>query len=136
MTDGLLRTAGMFRELGEVRSVEPQESIFDRLRDDDLPEAEQVIGYLKAGHVLIAAMDIADDPFEPGRQIMNGSTVLTDGDWLWRKDFAYFVERHRVDVPVDFLHLMRSRGFTVPPRDFPTLAACSAQARQLMFWGS
>lgn len=137
MTQGSrLQAAGMFRELGEVRSGEPQPSIFDSVAAAELPDRDRVLGYLNSGHVLIDVMDIADDPFEPGRQIMNGSTVLTDGDWLWRKDLAYFVRIRRVALPDAFLALIRERDYAVPERDVPVLAACSQEARRLMFWSS
>lgn len=134
--NGQLQTVGMFAEFGPVRSTEPQESIFDHVAGEELPDLGQVLDYLNAGHVLIDVMDIADDPFEPTRQIMNGSTVLTDGDWLWRKDFAHFVRRHRVAVPETFLALVRERDYVVPDRDVAELTAWSQQARELMFWNS
>jgi hypothetical protein len=126
----------MFRELGEVRSGEPQPSIFDSVADAELPDLDRVVGYLDTGYILIDVMDVADDPFEPGRQIMNGSTVLTDGDWLWRKDLAYFVRHRRVALPDAFLALIRERHYAVPERGVPVLAACSQEARRLMFWNS
>ncbi|MFI5929592.1 hypothetical protein ACIA3K_26960 [Micromonospora sp. NPDC051543] len=134
MGGGQLKTAGMFRELGPVRSAEPQESILDSVADEELPDLTQVVAYLKSGHVLIDVMDVADDAFDSTRQVMNGSTVVTDGDWLWRKDLAYYVGRHRIALPQDFLALIRERDYVVPPRGVPELTACSRQARELMFW--
>ncbi|GIJ27415.1 hypothetical protein Vqi01_25770 [Micromonospora qiuiae] len=131
-----MRTAGMFVEFGPVRAPEPQPSIFDSVADSELPDLAQVVGYLNSGHILIDVMDVADDPFDPGQQVLNGSTVLTDGDWLWRKDLAYYVRRHRVAVPEEFLILIRDRDYAVPPRSVPELTACSRQARDLMFWQS
>ncbi|WLS44517.1 hypothetical protein Q3V37_24495 [Micromonospora profundi] len=126
----------MFREFGPVRSVEPQQSIFDSVIDEELPDAAQVVTYLNSGHVLIDVMDVADDAFDSTRQVMNGPTVLTDGDWLWRKDLAYYVRRHRIAVPEDFLALIRARNYVVPSRGVPELTDCSRQARELMFWNS
>ncbi|GAB7043608.1 MULTISPECIES: hypothetical protein [Catenuloplanes] len=125
----------MFVELGPIRSDEPQPSIFDSVLDEELPDAARVVAYLRAGHLLIGAMDIADDPFEPGRQIMNGSSVQTDGDWMWRKDLARFVQRRRVGLPPEFLALIRERDYRVPERDEPTLIAYAKQAEELMFGG-
>ncbi|WP_341715817.1 hypothetical protein QQG74_17375 [Micromonospora sp. FIMYZ51] len=136
MESGQLRTAGMFVEFGPVRSTDPQPSIFDSVADAELPDLAQVVGYLNSGYVLIDVMDVADDPFDAGQQVLNGATVLTDGDWLWRKDFAYYVRRHRVTVPEQFLTLIRERDYVVPAREVPELAACSRQARDLMFWNS
>ena len=125
----------MFAELGPIRSGEPQPSIFDSVLDEPLPDVARVVAYLRAGHLLISAMDIADDPFQPGRQIMNGSSVQTDGDWMWRKDLAQFVQRHRVALPPDFLALIRERDYQVPDRDEPTLITHAKQAEALMFGG-
>ncbi|MGC5377491.1 hypothetical protein ACPXB1_03305 [Micromonospora sp. DT68] len=136
MSGGQLKAAGMFREFGPVRSVEPQQSIFDSVIDEELPDAAQVVTYLNSGHVLIDVMDVADDAFDSTRQVMNGPTVLTDGDWLWRKDLAYYVRRHRIAVPEDFLALIRARNYVVPSRGVPELTDCSRQARELMFWNS
>ncbi|MCZ7374902.1 hypothetical protein [Micromonospora sp. WMMC250] len=136
MDRGQLKSAGMFREFGPVRSAEPQESIFDSVAAEELPDVTQVVAYLNSGHVLIDVMDVADDAFDPAQQVMNGSTVMTDGDWLWRKDLAYYVRRHRVALPEDFLALIRERDYAVPSRGVPELTACSRQARDLMFWNS
>ncbi|MER7165301.1 hypothetical protein ABT336_04370 [Micromonospora sp. NPDC000207] len=136
MDGGQVQTAGMFLEFGPVRSAEPQRSILDSVADEELPDVARVVGYLDAGHVLIDVMDVAADPFEPTERVLNGSTVLTDGDWLWRKDLAYYVRRHRVTVPAEFLALIRERGYTVPARGVPELTACSQRARELMFWNS
>ncbi|MEU8213747.1 hypothetical protein AB0B85_31610 [Micromonospora sp. NPDC049044] len=126
----------MFREFGPIRSAEPQESIFDNVTAEELPDLAQVVTYLDSGHVLIDVMDVANDAFDATRQLMNGSTVMTDGDWLWRKDLAYYVRSHRVAVPEDFLALIRERDYVVPPRGVPELTSCSRQARDLMFWNS
>lgn len=123
----------MFVEFGRIRSDQPQGSIFDHVREQELPDLARVVGYLEAGHILIDMMDIADDPFDSAQQVMNGSTVMTDGDWLWRKDFAYFVRRHHVAVPEDFLALIRERDYAVPAPDVSVLTACSQEARRLMF---
>ncbi|MGA4727703.1 hypothetical protein ACPB67_09820 [Micromonospora taraxaci] len=136
MDGGQLKVAGMFREFGPVRSAEPQPSIFDSVTAEELPDLNQVVTYLNSGHVLIDVMDVVDDAFDSTRQVMNGSTVMTDGDWLWRKDLAYYVRRHRVAVPEAFLALIRERNYVVPSRGVPELTVCSRQARDLMFWNS
>ncbi|WP_030490676.1 hypothetical protein [Micromonospora chokoriensis] len=136
MSGGQLKTAGMFREFGPVRSAEPQESIFDSVADEKLPDLTQVVTYLDSGHILVDAMDIANDAFDPTRQVMNGSTVMTDGDWLWRKDLAYYLRRHRIALPEEFLAIIRERNYVVPSRSVPELTACSRQAGDLMFWDS
>jgi hypothetical protein len=127
------KTAGMFIELGPVRSAERQESILASVSPEPLADVDQVLAYLKAGHGLIAMMDLQDDVVDGSRQVMNGSSVRTDGDWLWREDLAYYVERHNVAIPTEFLDLVRRRRYRVPDLDEPTLEECTVQAEHLMF---
>jgi hypothetical protein len=92
------------------------------------------VAYLRAGHVLIDMMDIQDDVIDPSaEQVMNGSSVATDGDWLWREDLAYYVRRHNVDLPGEFLALIRGRNYQVPEVDPATLDRCADEAARLMF---
>jgi hypothetical protein len=135
MPGGQIRAAGMFIELGPVESYEPQESIFDNVLDEKLPDLALVVGYLRGGRCLFSMMDIVRDPFDPAEKIVSGSSVYTDGEWLWREDFAYYVERHQVAVPEGFLTLIRERNYTVPIIDDARRAACVREARRLMFEG-
>jgi hypothetical protein len=122
----------MFLEFGPINSSEIQESIFDNVGGEPLVDSAEVIAYLRAGHPLIDMMDVADDVFDTSRQILNGSSVLTDGDWLWRLDLPYYVQRHHVRLPDQFLALIRERQYVVPEREIPLLRSCSQEAKRLM----
>jgi hypothetical protein len=130
-----MRTAGMFAELGEVRQGEPQPSIFDHVRDEPLPDADRVVAYLRGGHRLIDFMDISDDVFDSSRQVMGGPSILTDGDWYWRDDLAYYVEWHDVAPPDDFLALIRRRHYIVPDVAEQRLVELTDPAVAMMSWG-
>lgn len=126
------KTAGMFLELGPVKQSAPQESIFASVGEAPLPDVDPVVGYLRAGHVLIDFMDVQDDVFEPARQILGGPTTLTDGEWLWRDDLAHYVSRHHVRIPDDFLRAIRDRRYAVPDLDETTLDELADEAVRLM----
>jgi hypothetical protein len=123
-----VKTVGMFAELSQARYPSPTSSIRDNVAAEPLPDAEAVLGYLAAGHVLIDMMDIEDDPFNPAQQILNGSTMITDGEWLWRKDFRYYVRYHDVIVPPEFLAAIRARAYTVPEVAEPRLIEIADEA--------
>jgi hypothetical protein len=127
-----MRTAGMFAELGPVKQAEPQPSIFDNRLDEPLPDVDRVVAYLRGGHKLMAFMDVADDVFDSSKQVMNGSSILTDGDWMWRNDIAYYVERHNVTPPPEMLELIRQRHYIVPDVPDDVLDALVEPAIQLM----
>ncbi len=130
-----MRLAGMFAELSVLRPPTPQPSIHDHIAAGQLPDAEDVIRYLRAGHRLIAAMGGNDDVLDPAEYVMNGDSVLTDGTWLWRADLAHYLDRHHVELPAEFLELIRSRDYTVPAMDKADLAACAEYAGHLVFFG-
>src|SRR4051794_21031709 len=128
-----MKTAGMFIELGPVRQSEAQPSIHDSVSATPIPNADRIVAYLRGGHVLIDFMDVADDVFDTSRQILGGPSILTDGDWLWRDDLAYYVSRHNVSIPDEFLRLIEGRHYVVPDVDEQTLQKITAEAHHLMF---
>lgn len=133
MGNRMVKFAGMFRELGPVGVDLVQESIFDNVAQVDLPDLDSVVTYLRSGHLLIDMMDVADDVFDHSRQILNGSSIRTDGVWLWRDDLAHYARQHRVAVPDDLLALIRERRYVVPPLDIDVLRECATVAEELVF---
>jgi hypothetical protein len=124
----------MFIEFGPVKQAEPQESIKAHVGPAPLEDVDQVVAYLRSGHPLIDMMDVQEDVFDSSRRpIMNGSSIATDGDWLWRDDLAYYVRRHNVALPDEFLQLIRQRNYTVPDVDEAVLDTAGAEAERLMF---
>ena len=129
----MVQTAGMFIELSQGSHPMPALSIKDHIAPQPLPDKDQVVAYLKAGYFLIDMMDLENDPLDPTRQVMNGSSILTDGEWLWRKDFAYYVRKHNVAVPEDFLARIRGNGYAVPECSVAELTELSPAAGKFAF---
>jgi hypothetical protein len=129
----MVKTAGMFVELGQGFHPAPGLSIRDHIAPGPLPDADRVVAYLAAGQPLIDMMDIENDPLDPARQVMNGSSILTDGEWLWRQDLAYYVRRHHVALPEEFLSEIRRRRYVVPESSVETLTELAAVAEKFAF---
>ncbi|WP_306215791.1 hypothetical protein [Actinoplanes sp. RD1] len=123
----------MFVELNQGHHPDPGLSIHDHITPEPLRDWDRVVAYLEGGHPLIDMMDIEDDPLDPGRQTMNGCSMLTDGDWLWRYDYAYYVRRHHVGLPGEFLQLIRARHYIVPERSYDELFAAGEEAAKYAF---
>lgn len=128
-----MKTAGMFVELAQGRHPAPVQSIADNLSEQPVEDVENVVAYLNTGHVLVDVMDIENDVLDPTQQIMNGSSILTDGDWLWRMDYAYYVQRHNILVPEGLLTTIRHRNYIVPFVPEQVLIDLAEQAEQLAF---
>ena len=56
-----MKFAGMFRELGPVGLDVPQDSIFEQVLPEELPDLADVVRYLRSGYELISMMDVNDD---------------------------------------------------------------------------
>jgi hypothetical protein len=128
-----LKTAGIFQELWPTTSDAPLPSIFEYVGQQPLPDAGRVVGYLESGHVLIDMIDTAKDVFSNGERIINGSSILTDGVWLWRRDLQYYVRQHNVRLPEEFLADIRSSQYEVPELDLTTRRRCAEEAKALLF---
>ncbi|MEU4243593.1 hypothetical protein [Actinoplanes sp. NPDC026619] len=127
-----MRTAGMFVELGQTRHPEPPQRIADHI-GAPLEDADLVTQYLDNGYLLIDMMDIERDVLDPAQEILSGSSILTDGEWLWRQDLSYYVRRHHVTLPPELLATIRERQYTIPSVDEERLIALTADADHLAF---
>jgi hypothetical protein len=128
-----VRTAGMFVELGQTRHPEPPQSIADHIAAEPLEDADLVTQYLDNGYLLIDMMDVERDVLDPEQEILSGSSIMTDGEWLWRQDLSYYVRRHHVALPPDLLTTIRERRYTVPSVDEERLIALTGHAEHFAF---
>ena len=128
-----MRSAGMFVELGQTRHPDPPESIADHVGAEPLEDTDLVTQYLDNGYVLVDMMDIQRDVLDPEQEILSGSSILTDGDWLWRQDLSHYVRRHHITLPPDLLATIRERQYTMPSVEEKRLIALTADAEHFAF---
>ncbi|MER5737244.1 MULTISPECIES: hypothetical protein [unclassified Streptomyces] len=95
------------------------------------PVAE-VVGYLSAGHPLFDVTELTTDVIGGAFRVPGGSSLLSDGTFVWRADLAKYVEHYRIDLPGDFLRAARENGFRVPPPDYEALLPLSVGASALL----
>ena len=97
-----MKVVGVFREL-EPKSNSGLTSIYD-VRDA-MPAglASAVAAYLKNGEPVFDIMEFTVDPFNPEKGVPGGASLVTDGQWTWRNDLAYYVENYRVALPSEFI---------------------------------
>jgi hypothetical protein len=108
-------------------------SVVDHIAAEPLEDADLVTQYLDSGYVLIDMMDVERDVLDPEQEILSGSSIMTEGEWLWRQDLSYYVRRHHVALPLDLLTTIRERRYTVPPVDEERLIALTGHAEHFAF---
>ncbi|MEV7119208.1 hypothetical protein [Kitasatospora griseola] len=135
--DSVLGLLGFYDEL-DNRSGQPNGSIRDAVRPVGEPDEMDLVAYLDAGHVLI-------DVMEAGHDVITGSThrhspgcssLVTDGEWLWRQDFPHYVETHHVSLPDAFLEHVRSLNYQIPAVTVAQFAPHYNETMPLVGWAS
>ncbi|MEU8927299.1 hypothetical protein AB0D10_41345 [Kitasatospora sp. NPDC048545] len=135
--DAVLGLLGFYDEL-DNRSGQPNGSIRDAVRPVGEPDEMDLVAYLDAGHVLI-------DVMEAGHDVITGSThrhspgcssLVTDGEWLWRQDFPHYVETHHVSLPDAFLEHVRGLNYRIPAVTVAQFAPHYNETMPLVGWAS
>ncbi|MGZ4636768.1 MAG: hypothetical protein ACXVYY_17115 [Oryzihumus sp.] len=108
-----MKSIGYFRQLDHGMPDGPDlvEAIAVPLPDD---EREPVARYLRAGFPLVVTGSLGTDFFAPERGEVSRINTMTDGEFLWPEDLAYYVETYGARPPADFLAHVRAQGS--PPR--------------------
>lgn len=122
----MFKRIGFFPELtgGRVAGTTDR-GIHDFVRPVGEPDEERLVAYLRAGYPLVDVMEAVPDVFtgEHFTDGMGGSSLLSDGTWLWRQDLAHYVETYHVELPDAFLEFVRRGGFSIPQLSGPELGA-------------
>ncbi|MFF4596375.1 hypothetical protein [Amycolatopsis sp. NPDC001319] len=109
------RRVGFFSELEERRPDVFQGSIFEVICRNRAPCESNVVAYLQGGHFLIAIMEGTSDVIaNDGSGVSGGSSLMTDGVWVWRLDLPYLVKKHHLELDPEFVWHAARNGYVVP----------------------
>lgn len=104
-----MRMIGLFRELDSSAS-ESIPSIRDVVNELTGDQARLIANHLRNGVPVVDFMETTFDPFDKKICFPGGSSLLSDGTWVWRDDLAYFVETYRVGLAADFVMQALANG--------------------------
>lgn len=106
-----LKRAGLFSELAHGDRGGPSLREARGLLPPELKAP--AAGYLAGGAVLATSGVLVRDWFTeaPGIAIQE---LQTDGEWVWSRDLAHYVQVHAVDLPQEFLARMKGQGWQCP----------------------
>ena len=110
-----LRRVGFFRELRHGDPDGP--SLAQVRRDQPQPHEPEIVAYLRAAPVLIAAPGPIRDVFDPEGDYIGTPSVHSDGLWCWPGDLATYVERYHLALPAAFLEHLVARGWAIGQPD-------------------
>ncbi|MFD9715499.1 hypothetical protein [Streptomyces sp. NPDC059076] len=105
---------GFFKEMIAGDSPIYRESVPRERGSATIYPPDDVIQYLNAGYPILDVMEGTVDVIGGAFQVPGGSSVLSDGVFVWRMDLAFYVRQYEIPLPVDFVTFMRENDFAVP----------------------
>ena len=89
-------------EIRELSNNDSAKSIHELVRETAQPWEEKAVAYLKKGTLGAVAPAILFDVIS-GERIPMPLTTMNDGEFFWRSDLVYYVEKYHIELPSDFL---------------------------------
>lgn len=93
-----MRTIGLFREI-YGNDYPP---FADCVSKEPIQGKDKIVAYLHRGKAVAAAAGVFRDVFN-GESIKGEALWQTDGQYDWRSDTAYYVDRYNLKLPDDFV---------------------------------
>jgi len=118
--DRELKIASLWRLDGERLELKPE---LERCQDPDLKR--RILGFLGGGGMVLQATVLREDRLDPSRPNAVPLGYLSDGEWIWPLEMAYYLEQHDVLPQEEFQEHMRARDYVAvePPAEVLAAAA-------------
>ena len=108
----MLKPVGFFRELRHGMPTGP--SLAASVRPAAGSDEDKIVRYLQLSPPFAASGPMVDDALDPSNKAVAPLETATDGQWMWPRDLAYYVEKYHVELPDDFVNHMRHRDWQIP----------------------
>lgn len=114
-----LTSVGFFKEL--PYGDESGSSLVDSVSKFSETEYAEALSYLKSGVPFVVAPGLSRDRLSGKQEIIGSLSLLTDGMYVWPSDLAYYIEKYRVELLVDFFRYMKHNNWKIPSVDIAKL---------------
>ncbi|TFE38192.1 hypothetical protein E3E14_28695 [Streptomyces sp. ICN441] len=125
LVENVVRFAGFFRQLEPDGLAVFGDDISAAVAAGPNYRVQDADRYLRSGHPVLDVADSTPDIVDGSSRVTGASSVLTDGDWVWRWDLAHYVERHNVALPEPLAAQMRACSYRMPAVPHEELVAIS-----------
>ncbi|MEU2300269.1 hypothetical protein [Streptomyces antibioticus] len=109
------RLLGFFDDFGHPAALATG-PLRSQVRASGEPDEARIVEYLDTGHRLTHFMEAGFDVLtgEAHRHTSGCSSLVTDGLWVWRADFAHYLEAYHVPLPAAFTARVRRLDHRMP----------------------
>lgn len=133
----MLKLLGFFEELGYAGEL-ANGSLRTQVQPVGEPDEVRIVEYLDVGHRITAFMEAGVDALAGSvhRHTSGCSSLVTDGEWMWRADFAHYLETYHVPLPAAFTARVRGLRHQMPDLDSADFAPRWNDTLLNLGWGS
>lgn len=101
-----MRVASLWREADGSLELRPE---LERSADAGLKR--RILGFLSGGGIVLRSPVLREDRLDPSRRDAVPLGYLSDGEWIWPLEMAFYLEQHGVLPEAEFREHMRARDF-------------------------
>lgn len=109
-----MKILDFYQELWPKSTEASLGKIKDFVRDAPAPNEEDIVCYLIRGHEIFSVMGVSGDLLGSDYEILAGDSIMTDGEWIWRKSLWFYVSRYHISLPGEFTDKVRAYNYEVP----------------------
>ncbi|MFF0678781.1 hypothetical protein ACFYVW_09340 [Streptomyces tendae] len=111
----MINPVGFFSELSPGWDLPESGSIREAVRSSGETDEAGIVSYLLNGTEIWSEMSAGPDVLDPDGQLLTGiGSLYTDGEWIWRGDLSYYVSRHHIALPDQFVTRIRNANYSPP----------------------
>lgn len=111
-----LKPVGLYREMYKPGRHQELPSIFDALTSGATGDRERIAQYMESSPGVLDVLDVVTDVLNNTDRIASASSLISDGEWIWRVDSVHYFGKYNLEIPEEFLEHVRMRNY-VPPND-------------------
>ncbi len=126
---------GFFREMSYGEKRAGHESLLEAAQIRGDYDTKGMTDYLVSGHPILDLMEITFDLIGKKFQSPGGSSVMTDGEYVWRADLVEYVRHYRVNLPENFVQWVEGNSYEVPDVTRQRLIDISTSVSEFLGFG-
>jgi hypothetical protein len=125
-----MKMVGFYREMDSSNPETFHETLRENVNNPPNYSREMVKNYLDSGYPIFDVTETTVDVIAGSFRVPGGSSLLSDGIFVWRVDLSMYVERYGVTLPEDFVSFMSANDYSMPPASRESLLTVSIAAGQ------
>ena len=92
----------------EIYHDEDLPSIYDNISENELPEKNKILAFMKSAKILAAASGNITDLIS-NQQISDELSFKSNEDYAWRSDVEYYFEKYNLKLDDSFIRFVLSK---------------------------